>query len=131
MRLKECAAVEVKFPTLELYPENLHSLLTHQDDPLAEHFLSTIRKYNRCFPMTSFGAEEIKEGNFMPTFKVQGQVYNRIGSLMARAHQKPSFLQTLWEIITVKEASARCGIYHGMKPELISQLQKSLHEHNT
>ncbi|GFT58060.1 uncharacterized protein TNCV_722451 [Trichonephila clavipes] len=66
-----CSGGKVQLPTLEPYPEPLHSLLTHQD-PLSEHFLSTIRKYNGCFQMTSFGAKEIKEGNFMPTFKVQG-----------------------------------------------------------
>ena len=31
------------------------------------------------FQMTSFGAKEIREGNFMPTFKVEGQVYHLIG----------------------------------------------------
>ena len=31
--------------------------------------------------MTSFGAKEIREGNFMPTFKGQGQLYHLIGNL--------------------------------------------------
>ncbi|GFU04953.1 uncharacterized protein TNCV_1290571 [Trichonephila clavipes] len=43
-----CSGGKVQLPTLEPYPEPLHSLLTHQD-PLSEHFLSTIRKYNGCF----------------------------------------------------------------------------------
>jgi hypothetical protein len=29
--------------------------------------------------MTSFGANEIAEGNFMPSFKIQGQVHHLIG----------------------------------------------------
>ncbi|GFW91287.1 ATP-dependent DNA helicase [Trichonephila clavipes] len=124
-----CSGGKVQLPALEPYPEPLHSLLTHQD-PLSEHFLSTIRNYNGCFQMTSFGAKEIKEGNFMPTFKVQGQVYHRIGSLMARAHQKPSFLQIYFMGDDHREKDIRCGIYPGIKPELISQLQKSLHELN-
>ncbi|GFT05679.1 ATP-dependent DNA helicase [Trichonephila clavipes] len=124
-----CSEGKVQLPTLEPYPKPLHSLLTHQD-PLSEHFLSTIRKYNGCFQMTSFGAKEIKEGNFMPTFKVQGQVYHRIGSLMARANQKPSFLQIYFMGDDHREKDIRWGIYPGIKPELMSQLQKSLHEHN-
>lgn len=44
--------------------------------------------------MTSFGAIEVKEGKFMPEFKMQGQVYRRIGNLMAGTKQQPSFLQT-------------------------------------
>ncbi|GFW01796.1 ATP-dependent DNA helicase [Trichonephila clavipes] len=124
-----CSGGKVQLSTFEPYPEPLHSLLTHQN-PLSEHFLSTIRKYNGCFQMTSFGAKEIKEGNFMPTFKVQGQVYHRIGSLMARAHQKLSFLQIHFMGDDPREKDIRCEIYPGIKPELISQLQKSLHEHN-
>ena len=43
--------------------------------------------------MTYFGAKEVKKGNFMLTFKVQGQVYGRIGSFMPAPQQQPSFLQ--------------------------------------
>jgi hypothetical protein len=32
--------------------------------------------------MTSFGAKQIVEEGFMPTFKVQGQVYHLYGSLI-------------------------------------------------
>ncbi|GFW53892.1 uncharacterized protein TNCV_2446831 [Trichonephila clavipes] len=80
--------------------------------------------------MTSFGAKEIKEGNYMPTFNLQGQIYHRIGSLMAGAHQKPSFLQIYFMGDNHYEKDICCGIYPGIKPELISQLQKSLHDHN-
>ncbi|GFU68992.1 uncharacterized protein TNCV_3398791 [Trichonephila clavipes] len=78
--------------------------------------------------MTSFGDKEIKEGNFMPTFKVQGQVYHRKGSLMAGAHH--SFLQIYFIGDDHREKDIRGGLYLGIKSELISQLQKSLHEHN-
>lgn len=36
--------------------------------------------------MASFGAREVKEGNFMPTFKVEGQVYHSIGSFSSSLH---------------------------------------------
>ncbi|GFR22420.1 ATP-dependent DNA helicase [Trichonephila clavata] len=97
-----CSGGKVQLPNLEPYPEPSHSLLTHQD-PLSEHFLSTI---------------------------LQGQVYRRIGSLMAGDHQKPSFFQVNFMGDDHREKDIRCGIYPGIKPELISQLQKSLHEHN-
>ncbi|GFU67565.1 ATP-dependent DNA helicase [Trichonephila clavipes] len=90
-----CSGGKVQLPTLEPYPEPLHSLLTHQN-PLSEHFL-----FNYS-----------------------------IGSLMAGAHQKPSFLQIYFIGDDHREKDIRCGIYPGIKPELISQLQKSLHEHN-
>lgn len=37
--------------------------------------------------MTSFGAKEIREGNFMPTFKIEGQVYHLICSLLPSSGQ--------------------------------------------
>ncbi|XP_074102059.1 ATP-dependent DNA helicase pif1-like [Cotesia typhae] len=80
--------------------------------------------------MTSFGAKEVKEGNYMPTFKIQGQVYHRIGSLMAEPHQHPSFLQLYFLGDDKRESEIRCGITPGVKPELVSQLQKSLHKNN-
>jgi hypothetical protein len=44
--------------------------------------------------MTSFGCtKEIREKGFMPTFKIQGQVYHRIGSLMPVEDEEPKFLQ--------------------------------------
>lgn len=43
--------------------------------------------------MTSFGAKEIREGNFMPTFKIEGQVYHRIISLIPPSGESPQFLQ--------------------------------------
>lgn len=124
-----CSGGKVQLPALDAYPEPLHSLLTHQH-PKAEHFLSAARKYNGCFQMTSFGAREVKEGNFMPTFKIQGQVYHRIGSLIAEPQEQPSFLQIYFVGDDENEKNIRCGIYSGIKPELVSQLQKLLHEHN-
>jgi len=43
--------------------------------------------------MTSFGEKEIREGNFMPTFKVQGQIYHFIGSLLPSEGAQPEFSQ--------------------------------------
>ncbi|UYV67668.1 hypothetical protein LAZ67_5001525, partial [Cordylochernes scorpioides] len=56
----------------------------------SKHFLQHIRKYNSCFQMTSFGATHIERfGNFEPTFKVQGQVYHQIGSLLPVPNEDP------------------------------------------
>jgi len=43
--------------------------------------------------MTSFGANEIRHGNFMLTFKVQGQLYHEVGSLLPSTNEEPTFLQ--------------------------------------
>lgn len=43
--------------------------------------------------MMSFGAKAISEGGWMPTFKVQGQVYHLMGSLLADLREPHQFLQ--------------------------------------
>ncbi|XP_025412655.1 uncharacterized protein LOC112685099 [Sipha flava] len=48
--------------------------------------------------MTSFGATKICDltsdgNNFVTTFKIQGQVYHKIGSLMPMPNDDPKFLQ--------------------------------------
>ena len=48
----------------------------------SNHFLSNIRKYNCAFQMTSFGCNEVTMAGFNPSFRVQGQVYHLIGSIM-------------------------------------------------
>src|SRR5271163_171986 len=75
-----CSAGKVHLPALTIPPEPLKSLLdgTH---PRSTNFLENIRSYNNCFQMTSFGGREIREGNFMRTFKIQGQIYHKAGSL--------------------------------------------------
>ncbi|CAG9771498.1 unnamed protein product [Ceutorhynchus assimilis] len=124
-----CSSGKVQLPVIEPYPEPLKSLLTRHH-PMSEHFLSSVRQYNGCFQMTSFGAKEIKEGNYMPPFKVQGQVYHRIGSLLPDPQQNPAFLQIYFVCDDDRECDLRCGIFNGLKPELVFQLQKMLHKIN-
>ena len=80
-----CSGGTVNLTALRPPPEPLESLMSGTT-PRSRHFLENIRKYNSCFQMTSFGAtKEICEPGFMPTFKVQGQVYHRVGSLLPLA----------------------------------------------
>ncbi|CAH2092049.1 unnamed protein product [Euphydryas editha] len=75
--------------------------------------------------MTSFGATEIKEGNFIPAFKVWGQEYHRIDSIMADLQQKPSFLQIYFVGVDNIERDHRYGIFTGVKPDFITNLENS------
>ncbi|XP_023232369.1 uncharacterized protein LOC111632222 [Centruroides sculpturatus] len=87
-----CARGKVVLPNIQEPPQPIKDLLSGSN-PLSAHFLNNIRKYNTLFQMTSFGAKEIHEGNFMPKFKVEGQVYHLIGSLLPPSDQSPQFLQ--------------------------------------
>lgn len=43
--------------------------------------------------MASFGVKEIQKINFMPTFKINGQIYQNIDSLLFETEENPKFLQ--------------------------------------
>lgn len=72
-------------------PQPLKSLLNFSHEN-SKHFFDMIRVYNLAFQMTSFGATEIRHENFMPIFKVQGQVYHLAGSLLPTGTEEPKFL---------------------------------------
>lgn len=92
-----CASGKVVLSPLSTPPEPLQSLLAGESDE-SKLFLRKIRKFNSCFQMTSFGATKIHDHtsdghNFETTFKIQGQVYHKIGSLMPMPNDDPKFLQ--------------------------------------
>ena len=78
--------------------------------------------------MTSFGAEIEDQGNFMPTFKVKGQIYHRRGSLLPFSGECHKFLQLYIISDGNAELNARCGIYPGVEKTIVSQLQHLFHK---
>ncbi|XP_054727316.1 uncharacterized protein LOC129236994 [Anastrepha obliqua] len=80
--------------------------------------------------MTSFGADKIVRDNYMPTFKIQGQIYHRVGSLLPLPEQNHKFLQIYFVGNTETEIDLRCAISHNIRRGIIIQLQEFFHEHN-
>lgn len=66
---------------------------SHQEKLQNQNFLQNIRKYNKCFHMTSFRAKEIRKHGFMSTFKIQGQLYHKPGSLIPLPDETEKFFQ--------------------------------------
>ncbi|KAE9535543.1 hypothetical protein AGLY_007444 [Aphis glycines] len=88
-----CAYGKVVLAPLPIPPEPLKSFLAGESDD-SKLFLRKTRKFNSCFQMTSFGATKICDltsdgNNFVTTFKIQGQVYHKIGSLMPMPNDDP------------------------------------------
>lgn len=125
-----CSAGKVQLPPYEQLPEPLYSLIM-DIHPEHDHFMNRIRKYNSCFQMTSFGAKQIIKDGFMPTFKVQGQVYHLVGSLLPAPQKEPQFLQIYFVGEDDREVQLRCSIFPEVKPGLVKQLQRMLHTFNT
>lgn len=125
-----CSSGKVKLPKLIGPPEPLKSL-TSGITTISRHFLRNIRQYNSCFQMTSFGATNImRESGFMPTFRIQGQIYHLIGSLLPVENEESKFLQLYFLGNNENEATKRSTITNSTDYNIILKLQKFFHEHN-
>ena len=81
--------------------------------------------------MTSFGADkEVTEHGYMPTFKVQGQVYHTIGSLLPMAGEEAKFLQIYFIGDPKYQAKRRGQVIPGTRLPIIRSLQDMLHQNN-
>lgn len=114
-----CIGGKVHLASLKPLPEPHFSLIMNYH-PEHNHFMDCIRKYNECFQMTSFGANQIKENGFMPTFKVQGQVYHLLGSLLPAPQEEATFLQIYIVGEDERETSLRCKNFPNVKQHLVN-----------
>lgn len=122
-----CSNGKIMLENISQRPEPLHSLI-HNSHPKSTHFLNNIRKYNTAFQMTSLGCNRIMIGNFNPTFKIQGQVYHLIGSLLPHTNQEPKFLQIYF--LGSDEMDIRSKLNPGLDMNLLKSLQDMLHKYN-
>ncbi|CAI6375927.1 unnamed protein product [Macrosiphum euphorbiae] len=123
-----CGKGKVNLPDLTIPEEPLSTYLSGTTIE-SKHFLSNIRKYNSCFNMTSFGANRKKESGFQTTFKIQGQIYHRIGSLLPYDCES-SFLQIYFIGDDDIQSQRRCSIVPNVQHEIVQSLQNFLNEHN-
>jgi hypothetical protein len=124
-----CSSGKVELPPLLTPPAPLKSFMTGET-PQSKLFLTNIGKYNSCFQMTSFVANEIKDkGRFWPTFKIQGQIYHHAGSLLPMNDQ-PKFIQIYFMGDQEKQAQERQKHITGTQLEVILALQQMLHQHH-
>ncbi|GFR29131.1 ATP-dependent DNA helicase [Trichonephila clavata] len=67
----------------------------------------------------------------MPTFKVQGQIYHRIGSIFPCPAEEPKFLQIYFIDSNTEQAEQRCKIVQQVKQDLVLKLQDMLQRNNS
>lgn len=125
-----CLQGKVKLDEILPPPEPLHSLLTG-DHQKSKEFMRNIRRYNNAFQMTSFKSTQVIEQGFMPTFKIQGQVYHLAGSLLPLRPDDHKFLQIYFISDPETQASTRCSnVAQPIDSDLVRSLQDMLHSHN-
>lgn len=71
--------------------------------------------------------QQILSAGYMPTFKVQGQIYHRIGSLLSLPEAK--LLQIFFTGDEEREGELRSEIIDGTRRGIILNLQAMFHEH--
>lgn len=98
----------------------------------SKHFLSKIRKYNSCFQMTSFGATKVVRNNFMPTFRVQGQIYHQMGSMLPVPDANHRFLQIYFmrQADDNDQVQQRRQYNSGTNHRIVAELQVMFHGNN-
>ena len=94
------------FPQPPVFLQHLYEGI----DSNGKHFLTNIRKYNSAFQMTSFGCSEITMAGFNPSFRIQGQVYHLIGSIVPAEGESPKFAQIYFIDNQDSEVATRCAI---------------------
>ncbi|GJY00788.1 hypothetical protein Tco_0358940 [Tanacetum coccineum] len=90
-----CQEGKVLLPRYKPTPPPLDRLLNFQDHGTSK-FRDQIRIYNGMFCFTSFGARidhSINTGRGLYTFRINGQNYHRIGSLLPTAGFQPRYAQ--------------------------------------
>lgn len=80
--------------------------------------------------MTSFGANKIINMSFMPTFKIQGQIYHQIGSILPTNENDAKFLQIYFIGNEENEINTRCSIINNVEKDIITRLQRLFHNKN-
>ncbi|XP_076960289.1 uncharacterized protein LOC143636628 [Bidens hawaiensis] len=90
-----CAKGKVQLPKWKEPSDNYKRLFLSSDDK-SKFFLKNIRRYNSMFSFTSMGGKidrSINKGNAPFVFRLSGQNYHSIGSLLPDTGSKPKFAQ--------------------------------------
>ncbi|XP_074296486.1 uncharacterized protein LOC141626705 [Silene latifolia] len=132
-----CMQGKVELPFLKKPPATLMNLLS-KNDSKSKNFINNIRAYNMMFSFTSMGGKidrTINQGRSTYTFKLHGQNYHNIGSLLPVEGASPKFTQ-LYIYDTEDEVSNRKRAISPTNPDafdddIISKLKDMLDEHNS
>nr|GEV77633.1 hypothetical protein [Tanacetum cinerariifolium] len=120
-----CQEGKVRLPKFHKAPPPLNRLLDYTDTATLK-FRDKVRVYNIMFCFTSFGAQidhSINTGRAPYTFRINGQNYHRIGSLLPEEGIQPRGPQEFAELMRVnkrifssfKEACFAYGLFNDDK----------------
>ena len=125
-----CKQGKVLLPLIAKPPIPLCNLL---DDISVKgmQFKKYIRAYNSILAFASLGAsiDETVTDQGRYSFKIQGSVYHRIGSLLPNDQCAPKFAQ-IYFYDTDHELENRMNLFPSLDKDTLNELQIMMHEHN-
>ena len=80
--------------------------------------------------MTTFECNEVTMPSFSPSFRIQGQVYHRIGSVVPSIGASLKFSQIYFIDNQESEMATRCQIVSSLRPDIVSNISQLLHNDN-
>lgn len=111
-------------------PSDLAIRSLYEDNfALSANFIKDVRKYNSCFQMTSFGVDGTSE-HIWSTFRIHGQIYHQIGSLLPLLGRQPKFAQIYFVGDTNTQIGLRHSLFDGLNRHLMELFQKFLDGNN-
>ncbi|XP_060192363.1 uncharacterized protein LOC132621904 [Lycium barbarum] len=124
----------VQLPLMSEPPPYLKYLLGTESGQLGIDFRRNIRVYNSIFAFTSMGGRidgSINHSKGPYVFRMSGQNYHRIGSLLPEIGKNPQFAQ-LYIYDTENEINNRmnCLLQEEIDPKIVEALSEMLDNHN-
>ncbi|GKE64768.1 hypothetical protein Tco_1518929 [Tanacetum coccineum] len=138
-----CCRGKVKLGNEMHNPPKLLMDLINGNHPKSKNFIENIRRYNSMFSFTSIGAKQdtsVNQGHGAYCYRIQGQNYHRIGSLLPEEGKPPAFAQLyIYDTDNKIENMIKCvsndesatttdnAIDHALTIELRDMLIQSIH----
>ncbi|XP_054154561.1 uncharacterized protein LOC128953108 [Oppia nitens] len=125
---KCCKKGLIILPPFQQIPDELNILMTNPN--YRHQFLSNIRAYNSNFSFVSVGAkveEPTRDG--LCAFKIQGNMYHRMGSVLPQPGASPRFMQ-LYFYDTEHELNNRMTVMNGRNQNIVNILIPMMRENN-
>jgi hypothetical protein len=126
-----CENGKVLLPNLPVTLQELEVLLTGKENNVVK-FQDQIRMYNSVLAFTSFGAkvdESVIGGPEPYSFRIQGELYHKIGSLRLAEGQRPQFAQ-LYIHDTKHEHQNRHAVMPSLDPTMLDRLLTMMYNIN-
>src|SRR2546423_2770538 len=128
-----CAKGKVILPPLQKLPSPLDILLTGNDSRSCL-FKQNIRMYNSALSFTSIGVnvdQEVTGTSGVYTFRIHGEMYHRIGTLLPNSETPPQFAQ-IYIYDTDHELQNRSNATpnFNLDSTILAELQQMLHDIN-